>query len=565
MTDDTDFDLDELERLREQTKNIQLFPSEHESKKTAMDEVLEEEGDAAETSRGDNHTPGKRSNLSDSSPKISAPRLPNPISFVPKPQERSEAATAPRQPPKLPDNRKIVQRPIPSTKPLSQSARALPGQPLQPKPPIVALPKETTPIVEVKMPSSKELYEENKLEIKQPEEPTYDQIATPATGPIQEKTGHLSTPGWENDIGKLIELNAGLREDLEDKRDKLKAYMARLTGLEDRLKIKEKSTHEADDKARQHFLSLQEELNRKYADKERALEKMIKEKFEITKEEATSVLEGTVRGIQESCGILQIEIQKNKDHNERVSSLFGSIEYLVNDHRNIEDKLQQTFERIYETLDTRASISVSQSLQEIEGRMRKARLEIQTDHPSAIYDPDVLRIYEETSKQGSVRRFPIQRAALNENSIPQEDDFNLYTDTSKTTKSIKCANEGSVRSAKGLSQSKTSEKGKFLTASDLNIMKTELSKKVDLGNQPISYPTEDIPDNVSVSSRKSKRVLFNKKPASRSGKIDNEYGLQDNGADNFKSPGSERKYWDTPKQSDDMSELQSQTDTLHVR
>ena len=83
-------------------------------------------------------------------------------------------------------------------------------------------------------------------------------------------------------------------------------------------------------------------------------------------------------------------------------------------------------------------------------------------------------------KQGSIRKFPIERPIVSDTGYHQEDDINLYMDTSRTPRSIKGGMEGSVRSSKGLSHSKTAEKGKFLTASDLNLMKQEVSKKQDL-------------------------------------------------------------------------------------
>jgi hypothetical protein len=203
-------------------------------------------------------------------------------------------------------------------------------------------------------------------------------------------------------------------------------------------------------------------------------------------------------------------------------------------------------------------------MKEIDERIKRAKYEIQREYPPVQYDSEIQRIYEETSKQGSVRRFAVEKPVVKDSSYLQEEDINLYMDAAKAPRSIKAGAEGSIRSLKGLTYSKTSEKGKFLVASDPRLAKTETPKISAVTPPSLSYPVEDIPDNISVSSRKSKRVLFGKRPASRSGKQDSEYSMSERGDDDYRSPGQDMNLWETPKQSDDMSDLESQADTMNV-
>jgi hypothetical protein len=563
MTDDADFDLDELDKLREQTKNIQLFASDKHYPKTEMNEVQEEDGDAEEISRGDNHTPSKKSATSESSSKLHTVKAPPIPSNIKKGPEPSEGPTPPRLPPKLIENRKVVQRPPPAHPPLSQSVKGIPGPNQKPKPLQPEQSKEVKHKVEHQVYDSKALFEEPNLHQAESQN-TVELPKSPDSIVRSEKVAPAMTSGWVDDVGKLVEINAGLREDLEDKRDKLKAYMSRLQAMEERLKAKDEVVRKVEDQARNEFLEEKRKLQQVYREKELALEAKIDQRMNEVEMGASISVENAVQVMRESTGILQVEIERHRDHNERISTLIGSLEHIVSDHKEIEDKMQESFERIFESLSSKEVRSKAHSFKAIEDKIARARLEVQRDYPVTHYDPDVQRIFDESSKQPSIRRYPVERPILTDSPINHEEGINLYTESSKTTRTARGGTEGSVRSSKGLTHSKTAEKGKFIIASDLPMMKQEVPKKPDLGSQPISYPTEDIPDNISVSSRKSKRVLFNKKPSSRSGKAESEYGMSDQRQDDYRSPGADRKIWENTKQQEDYSDLNSQTDTANV-
>lgn len=372
--------------------------------------------------------------------------------------------------------------------------------------------------------------------------------------------------GWSDEIRKLIDINAGMREDIEDiedKRDKLKAYIDRLTSMEATVSDSTRRSDACRDQCKADVGHSRREAEQEVVRVRLAMEDEFKHKYVEMRSRGDREVQVAVDGIREAAQALRDEVDIRRETTRHIGQVLEHVGGVINEQFEAEERLRQKFEKIYNCLVHRLENQASNGDKSIEDRINRAKQQSQKESYSQAFDSDIQRIYDDQKKQSSKMNLRIVRPTIPDSAITDGESFNLYTDHMRTQRAEKTLNEFSSASSKTLIHSRTVDKNKFLITSDYSISRLETPKD-DQTHQTVNYPIEDIPDNVSVSSRKSKRVLFNRKPISRSSKVENEYGMTSSRDESYRSPPASKPFWQNSQKGEDQYDLQSQPDMLMV-
>lgn len=563
MSDEGDFDLDELDRLREMTKSIKLFPGENGDQKEHMDAVEEEEKDAGDTSRGENSTPSQTSSNKREPVKKSLPVRQGPPPQVGGMHGRKPSTNSTKPVLKTSDVKKTMKNFGIVGPSIIQSQRAGGIAGIQNKLPSSGSLTDRRQTNDGKGTSLAESVEDIPLRNAASKDSAFS-ILSPLNQHMTDSRIIQSMPaGWSDEIRKLIDINAGMREDIEDKRDKLKAYIDRLTSMEATVSDCTRRSDACRDQCKADVDHSRREAKQEVVRVRLAMEDEFKHKHLEILSRGDREVQVAVDGIREAAQALRDEVDIRRETTRHIGQVLEHVGGVINEQFEAEERLRQKFEKIYDSLIHRLENQASNGGKSIEDKINRAKQLSQKESYSQVFDSDIQRIYDDQKKQSSKMNLGIDRPTIPDSAITDGESFNLYTDHMRTQRAEKTLNESSSAFSKTLTHSRTADKNKFLTTTDYSISRLE-TPKVNQTHQTVNYPIEDIPDNVSVSSRKSKRVLFNRKPISRSSKVENEYGMTSSRDESYRSPPASKPFWQNSQKDEDQYDLQSQPDLLMV-